>query len=240
MRILIAAAAMTCFAAQVAQAADLDLGPLRGTGYSYGADLAPVADWSGVYVGGFGGYAQSDFGTKIKIKSVGGISRDLLVARNDATDTAFGGYIGYNYQIEEVMLGVEADYTHTPLRGTSHATLAANDTVISTIKLTDYGTLRFKAGYTAGSLMPFVTAGLAVGSVETTAAIDGGALNTSAVNLPLDKTTIAVGFAAGAGLDFLLTSNIFVRGEYQYAYLNDYDGRKINVNLVRGSVGVKF
>jgi outer membrane immunogenic protein len=240
MRFLVAAVTATCLAASAAHAADLDLGPLRGTGYSYGADLTPVADWSGVYVGGFGGYGQSDFGTKVKIKGSGGASRDLAFPRKDATDTAFGGFIGYNYQIDEAVLGVEADYTHTPLRGTSHVTLSGSDTVVTTTKLTDFGTVRFRAGYTAGSFMPFVTAGLAVGSVETTAAIDGGASNPIVVNLPVDKTTIAVGFSAGAGIDFLLMNNVFVRGEYQYAYLNDYDGREINVNLVRGSVGVKF
>jgi opacity protein-like surface antigen len=38
----------------------------------------------------------------------------------------------------------------------------------------------------------------------------------------------------------MLTSNIFVRGEYQYAFFNDFDGHKFNVNLVRGGAGVKF
>jgi opacity protein-like surface antigen len=244
MRFLIAAAATTLLAASAAHAADLDLGPLRGTGqsygYGYGADLGPVADWSGVYVGGFGGYGQSGFDTKVKIKPFVGTPSDLRFSPKDGNDTDFGGFIGYNYQIDEAVLGVEADYTHTPLRGTSHAKLTDTYHVVSTTKLTDFGTVRFRAAYTVGAFMPFVTGGLAVGAVDTTATIEGGASTPLAVNLPLNKTTIAFGFTAGAGLDFLLTENIFVRGEYQYAYLDDFDGRKINLNLVRGGVGVKF
>ncbi len=48
------------------------------------------------------------------------------------------------------------------------------------------------------------------------------------------------GVALGAGLEFALTSNIVLRGEYQYILFNDFDGHKVNVNTVRGGAAVKF
>lgn len=241
MRILIAAVATTLLAAPVARAADLDLGPLRGTGYSYGSDLASVADWSGVYIGGFGGYAQTDFNDKIELKTFAG-SKNPVRLRKDAQETAFGGFVGYNYQIEEVVLGGEVDYAATNLRGTSspYIPFDGSKKIIAATKLTDYGMVRIRAGYTLGSIMPFVSAGLAVGSLTTTAKLEDGISSLYAVNLPLSKNTIAVGYTAGIGLDYMITENVFLRGEYQYAFFDDFNGRKFNLNVVRGGAGVKF
>jgi len=56
----------------------------------------------------------------------------------------------------------------------------------------------------------------------------------------VSKSTVAVGFTAGAGVDIALTQNIFLRGEYQYAWFVDFNGHKFNVNTIRGGAGVKF
>jgi outer membrane immunogenic protein len=300
MRFLIAAVATTCLAASATHAADLDLGPLRGTGYnSYGSDLSTVADWSGVYVGGFGGYGQSNFENKgggrdllareyrnTTIENEFNISNLLQLKSKDARDTAFGGFIGYNFQLDEAVLGIEADYTQTELRGTSTDEIGRSMTTAdgrynivrlagtATTELKGYGTVRVRAGYTIGSLMPFVTAGVALGQLETSTTVsaqvasfnptgpfynpigfvrfDAAAPTYFDCSNPLasclrspnalsrSKSTVAVGITAGAGLEYMLTSNIFVRGEYQYAFFNDFDGHKFNVNLVRGGAGVKF
>lgn len=54
------------------------------------------------------------------------------------------------------------------------------------------------------------------------------------------KTKVVAGFTLGAGLEYAITSNILLRGEYQYVLLNDFDGHKINVNSVRGGAAYKF
>jgi outer membrane immunogenic protein len=278
MRFLIAAVATTCLAASAAHAADLDLGPLRGTGYSYGADLTPVADWSGVYVGGFGGYGQSNFenksGSKDLVYSVFrnsvvesryDVSNLLQLKSKDSRDTVFGGFIGYNYQIDEAVLGIEADYSTTQLRGTSTdsigRTMSLSDTREArislagkgTTELNGYGTVRVRAGYTVGAAMPFVTAGVALGQIETRnsatilwteyengARAACGTPGCAPQTLSNSKSTVAVGFTAGAGIEYMLTENIFLRSEYQYAFFDDYNGHKFNLNVVRGGAGVKF
>jgi outer membrane immunogenic protein len=54
------------------------------------------------------------------------------------------------------------------------------------------------------------------------------------------KTKVVAGIALGAGLEFALTQNIVLRGEYQYVLFNDFDGHKANINTVRGGAAVKF
>ena len=56
------------------------------------------------------------------------------------------------------------------------------------------------------------------------------------------KTSIktVAGVALGAGLEYAITSNIILRGEYQYVLFNDFDGHKVNLNTVRGGAAVKF
>ncbi|KQT50145.1 porin [Methylobacterium sp. Leaf456] len=53
------------------------------------------------------------------------------------------------------------------------------------------------------------------------------------------KVTIG-GVALGAGLEFAVTSNILLRGEYQYVLFNDFKGHSAEVNTVRGGASVKF
>lgn len=56
----------------------------------------------------------------------------------------------------------------------------------------------------------------------------------------VSKSTVAAGFTAGAGLDIAVGQNIFLRAEYQYAWFDDFNGHKLNVNTIRGGGGVKF
>ncbi|CAA2107443.1 hypothetical protein MBUL_04163 [Methylobacterium bullatum] len=127
---------------------------------------------------------------------------------------------------------------------------------LASAKIVDYGTLRVRAGYTLGDFMPFVSAGLAIGRAEIGQQIVVSATNSkfnrtisegniggdpsNAVIGAYAKTKVVGGFAAGAGLEYALTQNILLRGEYQYVQFNDFDGYKINLNTVRGGAAMKF
>ena len=54
------------------------------------------------------------------------------------------------------------------------------------------------------------------------------------------KTKVVAGVALGGGLEYAITSNFLLRGEYQYVLFNDFDGHKVNVNTVRGGAAYKF
>ncbi|GJD81303.1 Outer membrane protein A [Methylobacterium gregans] len=54
------------------------------------------------------------------------------------------------------------------------------------------------------------------------------------------RSKVVAGFALGAGLEYALTSNIILRGEYQYALFSDFGGHKANLSTIRGGAAVKF
>lgn len=190
MRAVTIAVLATCVC-RAALAADFDAGPLRGTEYAVPA-LPPVAIWEGAYFGVFAGVSQSDFEYTGAVSDiVATIMRHTTVEQElqistwlspdgkNARDKSFGLMIGYNYQIEEIVLGFELDYTRARLRGEGTdaigRTAATSDGFINDIllsgtaaaELEDYATLRARAGYTAGGFMPFITAGVALGRIKT-------------------------------------------------------------------------
>jgi outer membrane immunogenic protein len=182
-------------AAGTARAADLDYDYLRGADY----DPPPVAvvDWSGVYVGGHGGYTAGSFAQRNAVQSAlanyfyataveaeYGVSRNVSFPGSRGRGASFGAYAGWNMQFEDAVLGLEADYTHTEQKTTSSygisrvMTLSTGtyDTVNmfgqSKTEIQDYGTIRARAGYAIGNFLPYVTGGFAVGQVKFTDSVD--------------------------------------------------------------------
>lgn len=214
----------------------------------------------------FGPAGQSDLAQILRsttIESEFNISTTNTLKPARPHDVSFGGFAGYNYQFDDTVIGLEVDYTSVNQKGRSEDSLGRRVTLssgtydsydISTIahaNLQDYGTIRVRAGYTLGSFMPFVTGGLAVGR-----ALVGNQVNVQVreytdinhTNLVgfLDqsggtiKEKYSLGYAVGLGGDYLVTQNIFIRGEYQYLQFAKFGDVKINVNTVRGAVGIKF
>ena len=280
-----------------AAAADLDYGYLRGAEDDYAP--APIVDWSGLYVGGHGGYSSGAFGfpnrygaiassylAKIGHGEIFGngdpnhpnYPSALMSAANGlqslnkrAGDGSFGLYVGANYQFDDIVIGIEGDYTSSYLKSQTfdavNSAFVANASPrglhaegISTTQLLDYGTIRARAGYAFGSFLPYVTGGVAIGrakiaqSLSTTIVSDQnieiskiemhetnfGGTNSVASGTSLSKIKTMGGIALGAGLEFAITSNLLLRGEYQYVMFDDFDGHKLNINTVRGGAAVKF
>ncbi|MDP4003879.1 outer membrane protein [Methylobacterium sp. NEAU K] len=168
-----------------ARAADLDYDYLRGA--EYDPAPAPVIDWSGVYVGGHGGYSSAALGSKGALQPL--IYRDSHDTTGEANfnastllnppskrvgDVSFGAFAGYNVQIDEFVFGVEGDYTYFGRMGVSSDALSLIKTTSGTLetvnlsgstatRVNDYGTLRARVGYALGNFLPYVTGGVAIG-----------------------------------------------------------------------------
>lgn len=285
------------------RAADLDYGVLRGPDYE---DAGPVGviDWSGVYVGGHGGYTSGSFGfrnafqplvaqelRRSVIEQEFSVSTLLAPTSQRKDGASFGGLIGYNVQFDDLVLGIEADYTSLNLLAATSDAISRQSVTsngfqnvynlngTSSTKIQDYGTIRARAGYALGSFLPFVTAGVAIGRAriadnvgvqtygydQTTyranqsitvasqrafvnnvgyssfnQSVPDASVPAPAVVLGQSKTKVVGGAALGAGLEFALTSNIILRGEYQYVLFDDFGGHKSNLNTLRGGAAVKF
>jgi len=134
---------------------------------------------------------------------------------------------------------------------TYDATVTAN----ASVKITDFATFRARAGWVAGNFMPYGFAGFAVGRADITRSatvtatvtdrVAGVIVGTFPLILPPTQNSTqtgayALGFAGGAGIDVLLKSNIFVRGEWEYVQFPNIKYTNVSINTVRLGVGAKF
>src|SRR5262249_58381622 len=123
---------------------------------------APVYNWTGFYLGinGGGGWGSSWWQTQST-----GI---------DLSGAQVGGTAGYNMQFGSAVLGIEGDLDWSNLKGTSSALAcpgcSTSDSWLSTV--------RGRAGYAFGGIMPYVSGGLAVGDIRASAPGFGGARTT--------------------------------------------------------------
>jgi outer membrane immunogenic protein len=174
-----------------AAAADLPPSPAPAPYYKAPAYI-PEYNWSGFYLGinGGGAWGKSTWTTPGSISTSGGL---------------VGGTIGYNYQMNQVVLGVEGDIDWADINGT--VTNAA--TCPPGCKTTDswLGTVRGRLGYAADRFMPYITGGLAVGNIEPSAPGFSGANTTNA------------GWTIGGGIEFAIAGHWTAKAEYLYVDL---------------------
>lgn len=263
-------AGMMLGAVQGAQAADLPI--LRGAlPDTYGPR---VVNWEGFYIGGQAGVGESDMNftgatrdvaahllANTSIESGGSVSSWPVGSKASARGDGFGGFAGYNSQWDDVVLGVEASYMHGKFGGTQTESMGrvftdgqgyTDDityTSTATMRLTDIGTFRARAGYAFGSFLPYMFGGLALGQADIirTATITGTqdkvGGSPSHINVSLSQTDgkyshLVYGYSAGLGVDVNLTAGLFLRAEWEYIrFTSPIDTA---VNTVRAGLGYKF
>ena len=243
---------------------------------------ATFTRWSGFYFGGNVslGSATSDFSTATRplvqfslqhltIEDQARPSDFQVLSRGSAVAAGGGAFLGYNTQWQDLVLGVEATYTHTNLNTTAPSTpigrlfpsLSTSVALSASgnLNLTDFGTARGRAGYVIGNFLPYGFIGMAVGrasySVTTLAVLQQ---NTSAIRTPPCANVTATcqtfffsnsagqnnallwGYTVGAGLDWALTPNIFARGEFEFVQFAPITNIAVSVASGRVGAGFKF
>jgi outer membrane immunogenic protein len=278
MRRLLVAAVMFC-TVQGAKAADLaDLPILRGA-LTEGLTTAKV-NWQGYYIGGQAGYGSSDEAFKgsnsamtssmlanTLIESEMAISSwPLEFTRQSKHVTAYGAFVGYNSQWDDVVVGVEMSWLHGKFGGSSSGTMSrymllsdgdyhsVTSSATSSIDIKDIGTFRARAGYAWGCFLPYMFGGFALGNadiVRTAFAQDfviAGPGSTTPASLLGAKTPhnsvvgqyghLIYGYTAGLGFDVNIVGGLFLRGEWEY--LRFTSAVDTTINTVRAGVGYKF
>lgn len=268
----------------------------------------PKYHWGGVYGGVQGGYSSAtvNFGTAASeisylLRNNPAILQDQQISQwpvlgsssGDANGASFGGFIGYNYEWEDVITGLELNYNHFLSLSTSvngSVTRTFNDstnlppghdynyTVTTSaqpsVHMTDIATFRARAGWEVGSFLPYAFAGLAVGRADTStsATVSGsyydvptvqpagtpqlGCLPVNMVDLrtgtclpqTLNAGTVgtfqngafAYGVTTGLGVDIAVTTNLFVRGEFEYIFFTPVNSIQVSLWSARVGAGVKF
>ena len=182
------------------------------------AYVTPAYNWSGFYVGINGGGA---FGRSELSNTLGSTSYNV-------TGGLVGGTLGYNYQMDNVVLGVEGDIDWSNIRGSAPCAATNCETRNNWL-----GTTRGRLGYAFGNFMPYVTGGLAVGDIKSSIAGVGNADQTKA------------GWTAGVGVEARINGPWSLKAEYLYVDLGRGGSvlgsdSKFQTHLVRGGVNYKF
>ena len=190
-------AAVTIGAVSGAHAADMP-DYLRGS-----IPAAPVTrNWDGWYVGGEASYSAvgSDFSKSI-VGLTNFIFRDSvlqqpssqfgLLPKTTTQGTGFGAFVGRNYQWDDLVFGVEANYSYFDRLATSTTgfnsleivnpggQVAPNDTTTygvtltgrSAVQIKDAITFRARAGWATGDFLPYVFGGIAVGRMDVSRSV---------------------------------------------------------------------
>lgn len=166
--------------------------------------VAPVApSWGGFYAGLSAGKASGDH-TYNELWDGG---------QFDLDGNVFGAFVGYKYDMQPFVLGVELAAVKGPIEETDDADYKF-DHVID---------LKASAGYSFGKLLVSGIVGY------STAKWDEGGTSSSTAD----------GMSYGLGADYLITDNFFVGAEYLKRNLDtdDFDG---DVDTLQARIGYKF
>ena len=231
----IAIVALTAVGAVAAQAADL---PTRKEAPAP-VFVPPPFTWTGFYIGlNAGGIWPSGSRNATLFDPSAGVDGGFLNAAfpgglgSQSAGFIGGGQAGYNWQTGAFVLGVETDFDGTtvsksfnnvgvPFAGAGVPALLSGDflNVNGKASLSWLGTTRARVGFVAtpdNRLMIYATGGVAYG---------GGSANFSAFDSTTgsfwtgNPSSTRVGWTIGGGLEYAITNNITIKGEYLYADL---------------------
>jgi outer membrane immunogenic protein len=193
---------------------------------SFAADAAieNSHNWSGLYIGAYGGVAASDgllddaycrnniSGTDPGNPPCNGGAPELYGAAVDGNAFTIGGLLGYNLQLDSgVVVGVESDLGFGG-RGKGNFESSVNG--VSSFEKGEIdiglnGSTRLRAGYAIDRLLPYITGGVAYAQYDTKM------LRENPVENRFGDGSF-VGWTAGAGMNYAVTSNIIFGVEYRY------------------------
>jgi outer membrane immunogenic protein len=201
---------------------------------SLGAEpyMPSLTDWSGFYAGGHGGYTW--------LETDGFAATPFCpICPATASDTAtssgglFGGQIGYNMPLADLIVGVEADASGLLVNSTD---LALKDTF--TVDYDWLATVRGRAGITHDRALFYLTGGLAL--TEQDSNIFGSAV------LP--------GLVVGGGVEYMVAPGWSLKAEYLYIDFLARDGTYLtggppaatstslqpDAHILRGGINIHF
>jgi outer membrane immunogenic protein len=261
-------------------------------GRAFAADLPAIAhepnayipafpsyfQWQGFYVGGqlTAGDANADFKTStqpllelalrnLALQNEQAPSTWQVLGQSDARAAGFGGFLGYNAQFENAVIGLEFNYTHsnfnigaatTPISRLTPALSNGAQYVVSltgsgSVQIQDFATLRARLGWVADNFMPYFTFGAAVARADMDVSVTCTCIqlanppNVPQVDFSFTQSqtksqAFLFGYAGGAGVDIGLTRNLFGRLEYEYLQFPPVWRITTHINIARAGLALKF
>lgn len=220
----------------------------------------PAFSWTGFYVGAnVGGGWTSDAGgsdvgplfppflllppvTVVPTIILGQVGS--LAGSDGRSGVIGGGQIGYNWQVRQFVLGVEADVVGTDLKGTSASATRDFGGGISQTVTVDTGRIdwmasfRGRIGFAADRALFYATGGAAVAEIGGASAT---VVNGPAIALPAGTftstsggSTTRWGWTVGGGIEWAFNNNWSLAGEYRHT---DFGTRAATASIPDGLGG---
>jgi outer membrane immunogenic protein len=205
-----------------------DLGPWGPPGSIKDAplpDFIPAFSWTGIYLGVQGGYGWTDTNFN-----------NVAFEPSWQEEGWFGGgYVGFNWQLNSLVVGVEGDWNAADING---STTDLGRKFSSDID--SFASVRGRIGLAADRFLFFVTGGWAWTDISHTQELLG---------VSFTEDTTLDGWTAGAGLEYAFTDRFIGRIEYRHY---DFDSKVVNLppagegkfdtelDTVSAGVSVKF
>jgi outer membrane immunogenic protein len=235
---------------------------------------APAANWSGYYAGVQVGTGSSDMNfahatddvvarllANTAIESEFHVSDWPLMGKASKQSSGWGGFIGWNAQWDQAVLGVEINYMKGEFGGNQTGSMSrifntsngwtnyVTSEASASIQIHDMGSARLRAGYAVGNWLPYAFGGVSFGLADIVryARVYGIQDPNDGVTppIPFDVSEtqnqnghFIFGYAVGLGLDIMLFGNGFLRAEWEYLkFTSPIDS---SINTVRAGLGWRF
>jgi outer membrane immunogenic protein len=263
-------------------AQEFDVPTLRGS-----SPFIPAAPkytrWAGFYVGGQVGHssAEMDFAGATEslvahllrntaLEDQQAPSEWTVLGKANPSGRSYGLFVGYNVQFSDVIFGLDLHYNRSSFSANAPVTPINRVVTVdgveydvdiggsASMRITDYGGARIRAGWVVNNFLPYGTVGLGIGraNIARSATVSGtqtvvctapGDPVGCGVATPFDLATSEVkngaflyGWSAGGGMDVMLMPNFFVRGEIEYTWFTTAQGIKSQIGTARVGAGWKF
>jgi outer membrane immunogenic protein len=182
---------------------------------------APVFTWTGFYAGLHGGYIGHDSDATLV-----GVGPATLAAPGvfaptglgsgvglDSDGFLFGGQIGGNVQFGLFVAGIEADISYTDV-GARGVFEGVGQTTTYRTDMDYFGTLRGRLGLAFDRVLVYGTGGLAYAGLDNR--VSSATTLLGGTNYAGRSDDSEIGYTVGAGIEYALTNNLTIKGEYLY------------------------
>jgi outer membrane immunogenic protein len=180
---------------------------------------APAAyDWTGFYLGLHGGYAWGESDVELSEADDGEIGETSI----DLEGWLAGVQGGFNYQMGNFVVGIEADASWSDIDGSSSedGDIGGAVTYNSDLELEWLATVRLRAGFAIDKALIYGTGGVAFAQMNYDYDITD---DTDTVLISGDIDENMTGWTIGGGVEYAATQNFTVKLEYLYTDLGDFD-----------------
>jgi opacity protein-like surface antigen len=186
--------------------------------YTKAPVIDPASNWTGFYAGFHAGY---------------GLGATELQILNIRTDGALGGVqAGYNQQIGNLLLGIEADISFSGINGNRTVSVLNQATLTQTSQINWLSTVTGRIGFANGRWLTYAKGGFAWANEDHGYDVLVSVPGPDRITLSGSETRR--GWVVGAGMEYALANSWSLRGEYNFISFPDHD---FDFNGTRASTG---